>query len=225
LIELLVVVAIIAILAAMLLPALSKARERARQAVCISNLKQIYLALRMYANDYDDRISGDTNGGDSGQMWYNILSAGHYLPRKTHPSGVVTAATLVCPTAMGFKGPFVSDKDRTWGSQAACSYGLNEYIWYADPRPRFRDWEKLKNNQYKVLASDIWERYSGTYVIRYWAANMDGVQNDDFCVAAWHNEGSNLLYFDGHVGWAKKTDFWARKYNWLTPYWSDSLPY
>lgn len=56
LIELLVVIAIIAILAAILFPVFAKAREKARQASCVSNLKQIGLAMAMYASDYDEGL-------------------------------------------------------------------------------------------------------------------------------------------------------------------------
>ncbi len=57
LIELLVVIAIIAILAAILFPVFARAREKARQTSCLSNLKQIGLAAQMYAQDYDERLS------------------------------------------------------------------------------------------------------------------------------------------------------------------------
>ena len=56
LIELLVVIAIIAILAAILFPVFAKAREKARQTTCLSNLKQIALGFLMYAQDYDERM-------------------------------------------------------------------------------------------------------------------------------------------------------------------------
>src|ERR1700693_1312670 len=56
LIELLVVIAIIAILAAILFPVFARAREKARQTFCLSNMKQILLAAMMHGQDYDERL-------------------------------------------------------------------------------------------------------------------------------------------------------------------------
>ena len=69
LIELLVVIAIIAILAAILFPVFARAREKARQASCQSNLKQITLAMAMYAQDYDDSLPYTISGSMTGRLW------------------------------------------------------------------------------------------------------------------------------------------------------------
>ena len=70
LIELLVVIAIIAILAAILFPVFSKAREKARQTSCLSNLKQIMLAGIMYAGDHDGQMPGYTFDAVDGHGWW-----------------------------------------------------------------------------------------------------------------------------------------------------------
>lgn len=74
LIELLVVIAIIAILAAILFPVFAQAREEARRISCISNMKQIGLALRMYAQDYDEFYPHLRLGpGDAGANWRTAI--------------------------------------------------------------------------------------------------------------------------------------------------------
>jgi prepilin-type processing-associated H-X9-DG protein len=76
LIELLVVIAIIAILAAILFPVFARAREKARQATCQSNLKQLSLAALMYAQDYDETLPGHSMHPTSSEgypMWYDLF--------------------------------------------------------------------------------------------------------------------------------------------------------
>jgi len=73
LIELLVVIAIIAILAAILFPVFAQAREKARQASCMSNLKQIGLAELQYVQDYDEKYSGSYINTPNGRTYYPDL--------------------------------------------------------------------------------------------------------------------------------------------------------
>jgi prepilin-type N-terminal cleavage/methylation domain-containing protein/prepilin-type processing-associated H-X9-DG protein len=137
LIELLVVIAIIAILAAILFPVFAKAREKARQTQCSSNLRQIGLALVQYSQDYDQELVGAWYGDGGYQA--SIAPAGRYKWMDCIYPYVKSTAVFHCPDDPGWKGSgnFTPINQESAGSNDSNNYGsyaIDSSYWNQCPR-------------------------------------------------------------------------------------------
>ncbi|MCX6811381.1 MAG: DUF1559 domain-containing protein [Candidatus Berkelbacteria bacterium] len=190
LIELLVVIAIIAILAAILFPVFARAREKARQASCSSNLKQLALGAIMYASDYDGKffLSADAycNTTYTG-CWYNKYVYNH---DNIYPY-VKNDQLIECPSAGGDRYSFAS-------------YGWNKWcgpdFW---GRPGIKD--ATIRNPVRVL---IFGEGGGLVWFPKDPGCCGGLPNRmtmnpprPHGAGDPHNGGLNIAFADGHVKW------------------------
>lgn len=207
LIELLVVIAIIAILASILFPVFAKARGKARQSACLSNLKQLGLAFMSYATDYDDLLP---NLGPSKANW----TMGWYQDPSYQVYFRTTFAALNPYIKNGQiwfcqDDPHKSDAQSVggWGGSNDASAGRVSYCFCTQ-------WDTINGATDPLCpawnsATDI----NGMPNLSPSEQNLmcdNGLYNDPAPNnSGAHNDGSNFLFLDGHVKWQVK-GAWAK---------------
>jgi len=196
LIELLVVIAIIAILAAILFPVFARAREKARQASCSSNLKQIALGFAMYAQDYDEwcipgRIAyGNEPSNCFGTGWSRVVQP--YLNNQE---------ILICPSDAD---PTTTTDQGTY--QFPRSYSVNYTIHDLNTSEKLSEIEEPAAT---ISGCDSCTGHPGMHATTYNGNPIGSIWRDDYwpdsCHAAYsrcspeHNKMANFFFVDGHV--------------------------
>jgi prepilin-type N-terminal cleavage/methylation domain-containing protein/prepilin-type processing-associated H-X9-DG protein len=201
LIEVLVVTAIIAILASMLMPALQKAREKARQGVCMSNLRQIGLAFMMYETDWHCMGYYSDEGG---RRWYGPLFSYIHSGLTIATAGYTDKrlAVFMCP----------SDRicDRIPGTRTK-SYAINAYFLrgynQGDPTLNYHCGHSQASCSNPSSYFLVGELHDGNWMGTasgagiYSGSNPPGQFGPGTPTFDAHGDGSNFLFVDGHVKW------------------------
>lgn len=191
LIELLIVIAIIAILASMLLPALGRARARSKEILCASNLKQTGLGIAMYSNDNDSWLVPYVTSWGAVRTWGYYLMIPQYLPYKTGDDGQGYSDLLQCPLALEkITSTFALGKTN-YGYPQHCGDFTNDYALV-----------RVTNVKTPTKGGVVMDSTCPSGSPKLYAESSGNVAFED----PRHNNRVSALFLDGHVSSLKYTD-------------------